>query len=148
METMIEISSFGKPPVFLDTGGFDRIKRSGSAKLNGRIEERTASRIRELARKANSDLTRAIDELDHEWDIDRAALILFASVLPVTASLGATKNRKWLMLFGLQYLAMWAHASFGWSPPTKLLRRLGLRSQKEIDAEKYALKTLRGDFRH
>jgi hypothetical protein len=38
------------------------------------------------------------------------------------------------------------HAVQGWCPPLALLRRLGVRTRREIDAEKYALKALRGDF--
>jgi hypothetical protein len=38
------------------------------------------------------------------------------------------------------------HAVQGWCPPIPLLRRLGIRTQQEIDAEKYALRLLRGDF--
>jgi DnaJ-domain-containing protein 1 len=33
-----------------------------------------------------------------------------------------------------------------WCPSLSALRRLGIRSRQEIDEEKYALRTLRGDF--
>lgn len=39
------------------------------------------------------------------------------------------------------------HALQGWCPPVPVLRRLGFRTQTEIDEERYALKALRGDFR-
>jgi len=38
------------------------------------------------------------------------------------------------------------HATQGWCPPVPVLRRFGVRTRHEIDAEKYALKILRGDF--
>jgi hypothetical protein len=38
------------------------------------------------------------------------------------------------------------HALQGWCPPLPLLRRLGVRTQQEIERERYALKALRGDF--
>jgi hypothetical protein len=38
------------------------------------------------------------------------------------------------------------HALRGWCPPVSALRRLGFRTAKEIDEERYALKILRGDF--
>jgi hypothetical protein len=38
------------------------------------------------------------------------------------------------------------HAIQGWCPPLPLFRKLGYRTRKEIDKEKYALKLLRGDF--
>jgi hypothetical protein len=38
------------------------------------------------------------------------------------------------------------HGLQGWSPPATGMRRFGLRTRAEIDAERYALKLLRGDF--
>jgi hypothetical protein len=38
------------------------------------------------------------------------------------------------------------HAIQGWYPLLPLFRRMGIRSQDEIDRERYALKALRGDF--
>ena len=38
------------------------------------------------------------------------------------------------------------HALQGWCPPLPLLRRLGVRTQAEIERERYALKAIRGDF--
>jgi hypothetical protein len=41
---------------------------------------------------------------------------------------------------------LFQHAVQGWCPPLPVLRRLGVRTRKEIDRERYALKALRGDF--
>jgi hypothetical protein len=38
------------------------------------------------------------------------------------------------------------HAREGWCPPLPAFRRLGVRTRQEIDAEKYALEALHGDF--
>jgi hypothetical protein len=38
------------------------------------------------------------------------------------------------------------HAVQGWCPPIALFRRIGIRTRREIDAEKHALRVLRGDF--
>ncbi|HKR79742.1 MAG TPA: hypothetical protein VJR69_08555 [Nitrospira sp.] len=43
-------------------------------------------------------------------------------------------------------LAGEAHAFEGWCPPVNLFRRLGVRTQREIDEERYALKLRRGDL--
>ena len=61
--------------------------------------------------------------------------------------LGVTVDRKWLLLPGgivLPFLAQ--HAVQGWCPPVSVFRRVGVRTRREIDAEKFALKVLRGDF--
>ncbi len=38
------------------------------------------------------------------------------------------------------------HAVSGWCPPVPLLRRAGVRTTREINQERFALKALRGDF--
>ena len=38
------------------------------------------------------------------------------------------------------------HGLSGWCRPLPLLRNLGVRTRSEIDVEKFALKSLRGDF--
>jgi hypothetical protein len=38
------------------------------------------------------------------------------------------------------------HALQGWCPPVPVMRRLGVRTAREIERERYALKALRGDF--
>lgn len=83
-----------------------------------------------------------IGELDREWDIERV-LELNASSLALTGLvLGATVNKKWLAVPAIVLPFLLQHALQGWCPPLPLLRRLGLRTQGEIDREKYALKEL------
>jgi hypothetical protein len=55
-------------------------------------------------------------------------------------------GKKWLLLSGTVLGYMLMHGLQGWSPPASAARRLGLRTRAEIDAERYALKLLRGDF--
>jgi hypothetical protein len=38
------------------------------------------------------------------------------------------------------------HALQGWCPPLPVFRRAGVRTQREIERERYALKAMRGDF--
>ena len=55
-------------------------------------------------------------------------------------------RRKWLLLSATVLGFMLQHAIKGWCPPIPLLRKMGIRTRREIDREKYALKILRGDF--
>jgi hypothetical protein len=85
-------------------------------------------------------------ELDREWDIERilemnAAALSFLGVL-----LGARKSPRWLLLPGVVGGFLLQHAIQGWCPPVPVLRRLGVRTAREIHREKYAMKALRGDF--
>ena len=41
---------------------------------------------------------------------------------------------------------LFQHAVQGWCPPIAVLRRLGVRTAREIEVERIALKALRGDF--
>jgi DNA-binding transcriptional ArsR family regulator len=41
---------------------------------------------------------------------------------------------------------LFQHATQGWCPPLPLFRKRGVRTRKEIEREKYALKALRRDF--
>lgn len=61
--------------------------------------------------------------------------------------LGVTVSSWWLLLPGVVAAFLLQHAIQGWCPPVPLFRRLGFRTQTEIDYERYALKALRGDFR-
>jgi hypothetical protein len=87
-----------------------------------------------------------LDELDHEWDIERT-LEANASTLAFTGVvLGATVDKRWLALPALVTAFLFQHAVEGWCPPLPVLRKLGYRTMREIDTERYALKALRGDF--
>jgi len=59
---------------------------------------------------------------------------------------GVNRKRKWLLLTTMVQGFFLQHALQGWSPPVPLFRRLGFRTQNEIESERYALKALRGDF--
>jgi hypothetical protein len=61
--------------------------------------------------------------------------------------LGATMDRRWFFFPAFVGGFLLQHALQGWCPPMIWFRRMGVRTQTEIDHERYALKALRGDFR-
>ncbi|HEX6006061.1 MAG TPA: hypothetical protein VFZ14_18870 [Burkholderiales bacterium] len=85
--------------------------------------------------------------LDREWDIERTLEANASSLALVGLGLGAFVNRRYFALPAVIAGFLLEHALQGWCPPVPLLRRLGFRTQSEIDEERYALKALRGDFR-
>jgi hypothetical protein len=124
----------------------DRVRANTAPKVNERIDDRTVEHLCRYVEESPNAISRRIDELDQEWDIDRW-LETNASALALTGLLlGTTVNRKWLWLPGLVTPLLLLHATQGWCPPIPLLRRFGVRTRQEIDKEKYALKILRGDF--
>ena len=124
----------------------DRVRANTSEEINRRIDREIDARVREYAARGPADISRRIQELDREWDMERM-LQTNASALALTGLLlGVTHSKRWLIVPGFVLPFLLQHAVQGWCPPVPVFRRLGVRTRKEIDREKYALKVLRGDF--
>lgn len=113
--------------------------------VNERIRRRTEERIARYAQHP-AEIDQRLNELDEEWDIERALETLAPSFTLGGIVLGTIVSRKWLLLPVLVNAFLLQHALEGWCPPLALLRRLGFRTATEIEKERYALKALRGDF--
>ncbi|RJP20663.1 MAG: hypothetical protein C4520_10935 [Candidatus Abyssobacteria bacterium SURF_5] len=87
-----------------------------------------------------------LDELDEEWDIERAFGVNAAGFTLAGLAFGVVFGRKWYILPVLAAGCLLQQSLKGWTAPMTLLRMLGFRTPAEIDAERYALKALRGDF--
>jgi hypothetical protein len=125
---------------------YDRVRSNSSDKINEQLDAQALERVAEFEGKSASEITERLDQLDKEWDVERM-LQTNASVLALSGLvLGVTASRKWLAVPGVVLPFLFQHAVQGWCPPLPVLRKLGVRTRKEIDREKYALKALRGDF--
>lgn len=81
-------------------------------------------------------------ELDREWDIERALATMSASLTLAGALMTMLRGKKWLVVpLGVQGFYL-QHAIQGWCPPLPLLRRMGFRTQQEIDQERAALEAI------
>jgi hypothetical protein len=117
----------------------DRVRRSTSEHVNHEIDRWTEQRIAQMRGGDMGRIRARLAELDREWDVERV-LEVNASTLALTGLvLGLTVNRKWLGLPAVVLPFLLQHGLQGWCPPLPVLRRLGVRTQREIDAEKYAL---------
>ncbi len=92
------------------------------------------------------EIDQRIDELDREWDIERTLETNASSLALIGLGLGISLSRKWFILPAIVMGFFLQHALQGWCPPLPLLRRLGIRTQSEIEMERYILKAMRGDF--
>lgn len=110
------------------------------------LDRQIKQRVESYADASTAELSARIDELEREWDIERVLELNASSLALVGTVLGATVSRKWLLLPGTVLPFLFQHAVQGWCPPVVLFRRLGVRTRKEIELEKYALKALRDDF--
>ena len=125
-----------------------RVRNSTSDEINHQIRRQTEENVARYAAGGPKAIERRLRELDAEWDIERT-LEAIASTLAFTGCvLAATVDRRWVFLPMAVTAFIFQHAVQGWCPPLPILRRLGLRTAEEIDHERYALKALRGDFRH
>lgn len=124
----------------------ERVSRNTTQAVNDRIRRQTEANVAQFAAAGYAAITRRLHELDQEWDIERVLETLAPAISIVGIALGLIDNRKWLALPLIVQGFFLQHALQGWCPPIPLLRRLGVRTQNEIDHEKYALKALRGDF--
>ena len=126
---------------------FDRVQENTEESVNRDLMSEADARIRMSRSASHEEITARIKELDREWDIERA-LEMNASLFAFSGlALGVAHNKKWLALPAVVLPFLFQHAVQGWCPPLPVLRRLGFRTRKEIDREKYALKAFRGDFR-
>jgi hypothetical protein len=126
---------------------YDRVRRHGPEKANEEILREMRERIAWYANRPQDEVEQRLEELDREWDIERS-LQLNAGVLSLAGLvLGTRVDRRWLVLPGVVAGLLLQHAVSGWCPPVALLRWMKCRTRKEIDAEKFALRVQRGDFR-
>ncbi len=125
---------------------FDRVRENTSDELNTEFDRDIARHVRRYEGRSKAAMSQRIDELDREWDVERL-LQTNASVLALSGlTLGLTVSKKWLAVPGIVLPFLLQHAVQGWCPPLPILLRLGIRTRKEIEREKYALKAMRGDF--
>ena len=124
----------------------DRVRAQTAPHINDEIDQRTRRRLLRASGAPPAAISRLIADLDEEWDIERW-LETNASLLALSGTLlGIFVNKKFLAIPCLVLPCLLQHAIQGWCPPVPLFRRKGIRTRREIDAEKYALKALRGDF--
>jgi hypothetical protein len=125
----------------------DRVPHNTDQAVNDRIRHEMQHRVHSTAAAGNGAINRRLNELDHEWDIERNLETMAPSFTLLGLTLGLTRHRAWFLLPLVVQTFFLQHALQGWCPPIPVLRRLGVRTCGEIEEERYALKSLRGDFR-
>jgi hypothetical protein len=123
----------------------ERVPKNTSKRMNEKIRCETEKRIRFYATHTEL-IERRLRELDDEWDVERLIETEAPIVTLLGLGLGVTVNRRWLALPIIVQSMVLVHAIQGFYPLLPLFRILGIRTEKEIAAERYALKALRGDF--
>jgi hypothetical protein len=123
----------------------DRVPRHTAKDVNQKISAEAAERVASYGHDPEA-IARRLDALDHEWDIERTLEANAATASLVGVVLGATVDRRFYALTAVVGAFLLQHALQGWCPPLPVFRRIGFRTQSEIEEERYALKAIRGDF--
>jgi hypothetical protein len=124
----------------------ERVPLQTDSAVNERIRQQTLAAVEAASAGGAEAIADRIRTLDRAWDIERAIEANASSLLLVGLALGALVHRRFFLLPAAVGAFLLQHALQGWCPPVPVLRRLGFRTQAEIERERAALKALRGDF--
>lgn len=126
------------------TASANRVAQYTGEDVNERIQIEMNRRLAYF-RDHPEEIEQRLNELDEEWDIERALAQASSTITLTGLVLGIGVSRKWLLLsLAVQGFFM-QHALQGWCPPLPVFRQLRFRTQYEIERERYALKAMRGD---
>lgn len=121
-----------------------RVEENTNPSTNAMIRRRLESNVHFFARRPQ-EIDRRLWELDREWDVERVLETNSATITLGSLILGGLiRPLRWLPMLVQGFLLQ--HAIQGWCPPLPILRQMGVRTTREINHERYALKALRGDF--
>jgi len=126
----------------------ERVPQHTAEHVNAEIRRQTEERVARCAAAGREAIDRRLAELDHEWDIERTLEANAATLCAAGAALALLSDRRFALVPLVVGSFLIQHAVQGWCPPLPVFRRYGFRTQPEIDYERYALKSLRGDFRN
>jgi hypothetical protein len=117
----------------------DRIRRASAHQVNQQIDRQTDANILHYTNAMPEVIDERIEELDREWDVERMLTVNGASVALAGLILGATRDKKWLIVPGIVLPLLLNLNLRGWAPALPVLRHLGMRSRSEINRERAAL---------
>jgi hypothetical protein len=116
----------------------DRVNTHTDPEVNRDIAQSADMRITYL-REHPELIPKRLMELDAEWDVERALETASAGFSLLGIGLGFARGRRWFLLPLVVQGFFLQHALQGWCPPLPVLRRLGFRTQQEIQQERHAL---------
>ena len=120
----------------------DRVPRSTAPQINERIRRQTVRNLTKFRGAPRVAIEARLEDLKQEWDIERAIEANAATVALIGVILGAFFSPWFLLLPAAVCVFLLQHALQGWCPPVPMLRRLGYRTQPEIEAERLALRRM------
>jgi hypothetical protein len=124
----------------------EKVRKVTSSKKNSKIDALILANIKKYGAKSSAEISERIEELDKEWEIEKALNLNMAVVALMGITSSYLINPYAIILTIILLLFFIQHVFQGWCPPITILRHFKVRTRPEIDREKYALKAIRGDF--
>jgi hypothetical protein len=128
----------------------DRVREHSSPIVTQRIDRMAQAEVDAAVAAGPEAIARRLAKLDQEWDIDRALMVNFALAGAASLTTGllryqrtpafSPRRKGFLYFFGAQLGFLLLHGTVGWCPPVAVFRRLGFRTQREIEAERSQLR--------
>jgi hypothetical protein len=112
--------------------------------VNKCIDKHVEGCVRYMAQQDRPEISRYLLKLEKEWDLNRVVTVVGSLAALAGLSL---KGKTGRVLTSVAAGLLFQHGLLGFSPLGGLVRKLArVRTRREIDLEKFALKALRGDF--
>lgn len=124
----------------------ENVRLHTPSRFNHRIDQAMMKRVWRYARASRQEIGARIERLDREWDLERVLESASGILALCGVVMSGCRSRKWLLLSAGVLGVLLQHSLTGRSVPIAWLRAAGVRTRREIDAEKYAMRMLRGDF--
>ncbi|RKG81360.1 hypothetical protein [Corallococcus terminator] len=126
----------------------DAARTHAPSTVNRRIDAHVESCVRCMAERADrAEMSQYLDKLEREWEMHRAVAVGGSALALAGLLLGGRRGRQgWRVLSGVTLALLLQQGLTGFGPLSALVRTLGVRTRREIDLEKFAIKALRGDF--
>lgn len=124
----------------------ERVSDQTAEDVNAAIRRATAESVARVSAGGTEAISRRLEELDREWDVERTLEVNAATLTAVGAGFALLVDRRFAVVPLVVGGFLLQHALQGWCPPLPVLRRMGVRTQSEIEEERHALKALRGDY--
>ncbi|WNG15466.1 hypothetical protein [Cystobacter fuscus] len=125
----------------------DAVRMHAPGEVNRRIDAEVERCVRHMAEQTDhSVISRYLEGLEKEWDLNRVVMVAASAVSLLGCVVGPPRGGAWRLVGAVASGLLLQQGVFGFGPLSLLARRLGVRTRREIDLEKFALKALRGDF--
>lgn len=90
-----------------------RVREHTPPRANKEIDRQIYESVQDYEFRSAREITRRIEELDREWDVERVLEANASTLAFIGLALGVTGNRKWLLIPGLVLPFLFQHAIQG-----------------------------------